>query len=206
MNHLYTIEGKVWQTVLRVLSLVTLFAGAYALVQGILLVIRDWEMQNVSMLVVMIYVLVTPLGFVAALLWAYSVHRMARTENGDMAIIIGYAMMLMAAVDNLIYISIHNEGDSLSLFILGGIELVCFMICFLYYQGIGSHVITLCATILLVAVATLRLEETIRYLASIGSYAFNGYYFVQMLLETLLAVESLLFVFAVKKGFIQKRP
>lgn len=206
MNHLYTIEGKVWQTVLRVLSLVTLFTGAYALVQGILLVIRDWEMQNVSMLVVMIYVLVTPLGFVAALLWAYSVHRMARTENGDMAIILGYAMMLMASVDNLIYISIHNEGDSLSLFILGGIELVCFMICFLYYQRIGSHVITLCAALLLVAVAALRLEETVRYLAGIGSYAFNGYYFVQMLLETLLAVESLLFVFAVKKGFIQKRP
>lgn len=206
MNHLYTIEGKVWQTVLRVLSLVTLFAGAYALVQGILLAIRDWEMQNVSMLVVMIYVLVTPLGFVAALLWAYSVHRMARTENGDMAIILGYAMMLMAAVDNLIYISIHNEGDSLNLFILGGIELVCFVICFLYYQGIGSHVITLCATLLLVAVAALRLEETVRYLSGIGIYAFNGYYFVQMLLETLLAVESLLFVFAVKKGFIQKRP
>ena len=205
MNHLYTIEGKGWQTVLRVLSLVTLFAGAYALVQAILLVIRDWEMQNVSMLVVMIYVLVTPLGFAASLLWAYSIHRMARTENGDMAVILGYAMMLMAAVDNLIYISIHNEGDSLNLFILGGIELVCFVICFLYYQGLGSHIMTLCAAILLVAVAALRLEETVRYLAVIGSYAFNGYYFIQMVLETLLAVESLLFVFAVKKGFIEKR-
>ena len=66
MNHLYTIEGRIWQTVLRVLTLVTLFAGSYALVQAILLVIRDWELQNVSMLVVMIYVLVTPFAFAAS--------------------------------------------------------------------------------------------------------------------------------------------
>lgn len=205
MNHLYTIEGKVWQTVLRILTLVTLFAGSYALVQAILLVIRDWEMQNVSMLVVTIYVLVTPFAFTAALFWAYSVHRMAQTGNGDMALILGYAMMLMAAVDNLVYISIHRDGDSLSLFILGGIELVCFVICFLYYQGIGNFAMTLCAVILIVAAEALKLEEAVRYLSFIGLYAFNGYYFVERLLETLLAVESLLFVFAVKRGYIQKR-
>ena len=205
MNHLYTIEGRIWQTVLRVLTLVTLFAGSYALVQAILLVIRDWELQNVSMLVVMIYVLVTPFAFAASLFWAYSVHRMAQTANGDMALILGYAMMLMAAVDNLVYISIHNEGDSLSLFILGGIELVCFVICFLYYQGIGYFAMTLCAVILVMAAEALKLEEAVRYLSFIGIYAFNGYYFVERLSETLLAVESLLLVFAVKRGYIQKR-
>ena len=116
-----------------------------------------------------------------------------------------FGILLMAAVDNLVYISIHNEGDSLSLFILGGIELVCFVICFLYYQGIGNFAMTLCAVILVMAAEALKLEEAVRYLSFIGIYAFNGYYFVERLSETLLAVESLLLVFAVKRGYIQKR-
>ena len=64
---------------------------------------------------------------------------------------------------------------------------------------------TLCAVILVMAAEALKLEEAVRYLSFIGIYAFNGYYFVERLSETLLAVESLLLVFAVKRGYIQKR-
>ena len=57
----------------------------------------------------------------------------------------------------------------------------------------------LCAGILLVACTVLELEEAIRYFVSISYYDFTGYYFSQTLLDTLLAVESLLFVFGLKK-------
>lgn len=205
MNHLYTIEGKMWQSILRVLTLITLFAGAYALVQAVLEMIQFWEMEDLSMLVVVIYLLVTPFAFAASLLWAYSVHRMAQTANGDMALVLGFAMMIMASVDNLIYISIHHGGDSLSFFILGGLRLICFVICFMYYQGVGNKAVTLCASIILVGAAALELEEAVRYFISIEVYEFGGYYFVQTTLAALLALESLLFVFGIKKGYIEKR-
>lgn len=205
MNHLYTVEGKKWQTVLRVITLITLFVGAYSLVQSVLLLIQDLEIPDLSMLVVVIYLMATPFAFAAALLWAYSVHRMTQTANGDLALVLGYAMMIMVNIDKLVYVSIHQEGDSLSFVILSGIKLVCFVICFLHYQGIGNRGITLFAAILLVASAALELEEAVRYLIQTGNYALNSYYFIQTLLEGFLAVEGLLFLFGVKKGFIQKR-
>lgn len=205
MNHLYTVEGKKWQTVLRVMTLVTLFAGAYTLVQSVLLLIQDLEIPDLSILVVVIYLLATPFAFAAALLWAYSIHRMAQTGNGDLALVLGYAMMIMVNIDKLVYVSIHREGDSVSFVILSGLKLVCFVICFLHYQGIGNRGITLFAAILLVASAALELEEAVRYLIETGYYALNSYYFIQTLLEGLLATEGLLFLFGVKKGYIQKR-
>lgn len=205
MNHLYTVEGKKWQTVLRVMTLVTLFAGAYTLVQSVLLLIQDLEIPDLSILVVVIYLLATPFAFAAALLWAYSIHRMAQTGNGDLALVLGYAMMIMVNIDKLVYVSIHREGDLVSFVILSGIKLVSFVICFLHYQGIGNRGITLFAAILLVASAALELEEAVRYLIETGYYALNSYYFIQTLLEGLLATEGLLFLFGVKKGYIQKR-
>ncbi|MCI8793133.1 MAG: hypothetical protein HFG38_10095 [Eubacterium sp.] len=205
MDRLYTIEGRRWQTILRVLTLITLFAGAYALVQSVLLLIQDLEIPDLSILVVVIYLLATPFAFLAALMWAYSVHRMAQAGNGDLALVLGFAMMIMVNIDKMVYVSIHREGDSISFVILSGIKLVCFVICFLHYQGIGNRGITLFAAILLVASAALELEEAVRYLIGTGYYALNSYYFIQTLLEGLLASESLLFVFGIKKGYIQKR-
>lgn len=205
MNYLLTVEGTRWKRVLRVFALITLFVGAYALVQGVLVLIQDWEMQNVSMTVVVIYLMVTPFCFAASMLWAYGVHRMAQGVEGNVPIVIGYAMMVMAAVDNLIYISIHYKGDAPSFLILGGIELVCLIICFLYYQGFGNRAMTLCSTILLTASAALGLEEAVRLFVSVDTYAFDGYYFAQTMLEMLIAVESLLFVFGIRQGLMKRR-
>ncbi len=205
MDHLYTIEGRKWQTILRVLTLITLFAGAYALVQSVLLLIQDLEIPDLSILVVVIYLLGTPFAFLAALFWAYSVHRMTQSGNGDLALVVGFAMMIMVNIDKLVYVSIHHEEDSVSFVILSGIKLVCFVICFLHYQGIGNRGITLFAAILLVASAALELEEAVRYLIGMSYYALNSYYFVQTLLEALLASEGLLFAFGIKRGYIQKR-
>ena len=203
-NHnLSLISGK-GTGILRVLTLIGLFFGAYALVQAVFALIQYYQAQDVSMLVVVVYLLVIPFMSAAAVLFTFFVHRAARGEGSDGLMILGFAMTVMAAVDNLIYISIHHSGDSVSFYILGGIELVCFIICFLYYQGIGGWGVTLCASILITACMALELEEAVRYFASIGEYDFTGFYFAKTLLNLIVAVESLLFTFFVKSGIEQR--
>lgn len=194
-----SINGEVWKIPLRVLTVITLFIASYSLVQSALVLIEDYERQDLSMLVVIIFLLVTPLAFAATLFFAYSVHRMASGTEADGQMALGYALTVLAAVDNLIYVSIHHEGDSVSFYLIGGIELICFIIFFLYFQDMGNRPMALCAGILLVACTVLELEEAVRYFISISYYDFTGYYFSQTLLNVLIAVESLLFVFGVKK-------
>lgn len=198
-NNTLTIGGKAWKMPLRVLTLITFFIAAYTLVQSVLVLIQDYERQDLSMLVVVIFLLVTPLAFATALLFAYSVHKIAGGAQAGKQIVLGYAVMVLAAVDNLIYISIHHEGDSVSFYLLGGIELVCFILFFLYYQDLGNRAMALCAGVLLVACTVLELEEAIRYFISVSYYDFTGYYFCQTLLDALIAVESLLFLLGLKK-------
>jgi len=200
-----TIKNKVWEQVMRPLVLIALFIGAYSLVQGILVLIRNLGQQDISMLVVVLYLLVTPFCFSSALLFALAIHRMAQDKEGERFIVWGFAMMIMATVDNLIYTSIHYEGDSISFIILGGIELICYIILFLYYQGVDYQKLAICSGILLVACAVLKLEEAIRYYISIDYYDFIGYYFAQTVLNTLLAVISLLLIFSLQKNIIMKR-
>ncbi|MCH5252786.1 MAG: hypothetical protein J1F22_07410 [Lachnospiraceae bacterium] len=197
--------GKAWQMPLRVLTLITLFIGAYALAQSVLELTEAFETQNVSILVVVIYLLVTPLCFLGALFFAYTIHRMSTGRASDNQFVLGYAMLVLAAVDNLIYISIHYKNGAISFYILGGILLICYIICFLHYQDLGTRVLTLCAAILLVACTLLQLEEAIRYFLDPNiPYDFIGYYFSQTVLNTLLAIETLLFVLGLQRGVTEK--
>ena len=120
----------------RVLTLITFFLGAFTLVQAILLLSEYYSNYDVSMPVVILFLLITPFAFVAALMFAFGVHKIAQGNGADKNIILGFAMMLLLAVDNLIYIPIHyrgDNGDPLSFMILGAIELICLIIFFLYY-------------------------------------------------------------------------
>ena len=198
-EHTLSLAGKTWVIPLRILTLVTLIIGAYSLVQGVLELVQYYEAQDYSMLVVAIYLLVTPLGFAAALLFAYGIHRMAMGEGADNQIILGFALMVLASVDNLIYVSVRYGGGAISFYILGGLELICFIIGFLYYQGWEPKVLALCASILLVLATALELEEAIRYFVSVSYYDFSGYYFVQTLLDMMIAVESLIFVLGLQR-------
>lgn len=175
------------------------------MVQSVFVFLADLRMEEVSMLVVVIYLLVTPFSFLASIFFAIFVHQTGRGYGKDMQIVLGYALMVMAAVDNLIYVSIHHAGDALSFYILGGIEVICMVICFLYYQGIGNVGILLCGVILYVACTLLELEEAIRYFLSIQYYDFTGYYFAQTVLDFLLALIGLGFAIFVKNGIVQKR-
>ena len=171
------------------------------MVQAILLLSEYYSNYDVSMPVVILFLLITPFAFVAALMFAFGVHKIAQGNGADKNIILGFAMMLLLAVDNLIYIPIHyrgDNGDPLSFMILGAIELICLIIFFLYYQNWGNKALTFCAGVLLVLSFGFEMVEAIRLLcaADITLTLDTFYNLMKKVLNTLLAVQALLFVFA----------
>lgn len=200
-NHTITLQDKKWGMPVRVLTLITFFMGAFTLVQAILLLSEYYSNYDVSMPVVILFLLITPFAFVAALMFAFGVHKIAQGNGADKNIILGFAMMLLLAVDNLIYIPIHyrgDNGDPLSFMILGAIELICLIIFFLYYQKWGNKALTFCAGVLLVLSFGFEMVEAIRLLcaADITLTLDTFYNLMKKVLNTLLAVQALLFVFA----------
>lgn len=82
--------------------------------------------------------------------------------------------------------------------ILGAIELICLIIFFLYYQNWGNKALTFCAGALLVLSFGFEMVEAIRLLcaADITLTLDTFYNLMKKVLNTLLAVQALLFVFA----------
>ena len=188
-NNTITLQDKNWGMPVRVLTLITFFLGAFTLVQAILLLSEYYSNYDVSMPVVILFLLITPFAFVAALMFAFGVHKIAQGNGADKNIILGFAMMLLLAVDN---------GDPLSFMILGAIELICLIIFFLYYQNWGNKALTFCAGVLLVLSFGFEMVEAIRLLsaADITLTLDTFYNLMKKVLNTLLAVQALLFVFA----------
>lgn len=196
MNHNHTITsgGKIWTVPLRVLTIINLFLGAFAMVESVMMLLEYYNNSEISMSVVVVYLLVTPFAFAATILFAFGTHRILQGIGADSNIIFGFAMMVLLAVDNLIYIPIHYEGAS-SLFILGGIELVCTIILFLYYQGLGNKALVLCGSVLLTLSFGFELMEAIRTVMEQGMALEYLYLLVTKTLNTLIAVLAIFFVF-----------
>lgn len=194
-NHTITLGSQGWTVPLRVLTLINLFLGAFSMVQCVMVLLDYYNNYEISMPVVIIYLLVTPFAFVASLLFAFGTHRILQGVGADNNIILGFAMMILLAVDNLIYIPIHYSGAT-SLFILGAIELVCSIILFLYYQGWGNRALAICGSVLLILSFGYEMIEAIRTLNEQGMHLDYLYLLVVKVLNTLLGVISLLFVFA----------
>lgn len=200
-GNILSISKPAWRMPLRVLSLLTFFIGAFSLVQSVLMLMSYCQQDNLSLPVVIVFLAVTPLTFGASLFFALGIHWMASGKGGDLQIILGFAMMILASVDGLIYVSVRHEGDSISFYLLAGIQILCFAICFLYYQDFGTFSLTLCGVILLAACAVLEMEEAARYLASVQVIEMTDlYYFVKNVLNTLIAAESVVFLFGLHKG------
>ena len=92
-NHTITLQDKKWGMPVRVLTLITFFLGAFTLVQAILLLSEYYSNYDVSMPVVILFLLITPFAFVAALMFAFGVHKIAQGNGADKNIILGFAMM-----------------------------------------------------------------------------------------------------------------
>ena len=192
-NHTITLTSNGWGVPMRILTLINLFLGAFSMVQCIMVLLDYYNNYEISMPVVIIYLLVTPFAFAATLLFAFGTHRIIQGAGADSNIVLGFAMMILLAVDNLIYIPIHYTGAT-SLFILGAIQLVCIIILFLYFQGWGNKALAICGGVLLILSFGYEMIEAIRTVNEQGMYLDYMYLLVVKVLNTLLGVISLLFV------------
>lgn len=204
-NHTITLRDRKWGIPARTLTLINLFLGSFTMVQCIILLMEYYTGSNISMPVVIIFLLITPFAFTASLLFAFGVHRICQGTGADNNIILGFAMMLLLAVDNLIYIPIHyrgDNGDPLSFMILGSIELICLIIFFLYYQNLGNQALTICAGILLILSFGFEMIEAIRLIGAedVALSLDAVYNLLKKVLNTLIAAQSLLFVFAFNRS------
>ena len=204
-NHTITLRDKKWGVPVRVLTLINFFLASFTLVQCVMLLSEYYSNYDISMPVVIIFLLITPLAFAASLLFAFGVHRIAQGRGADRNIVLGFALMLLLAVDNLVYIPIHyggDNGDPISFLILGAIELICLIIFFLYYQNLGNKALTICAGILLIVSFGFEMVEAIRLISAedVVLTLDTLYNLVKKVLNTLIAVQSLLFVFALNRS------
>lgn len=204
-NHTITLRDQKWGIPVRVLTLINFFIASVTLVQCILLLAEYYTSSNVSMAVVVIFLLITPFAFTASLFFAFSIHRICQGTGADNNLVLGFAMMLLLAVDNLIYIPIHyrgDNGDPLSFLILGAIELICIIIFFLYYQNLGNKALTICAGVLLILSFGFEMIEAVRLIgAEDVTLSLDAVYnLLKKVLNVLIAAQSLLFVFALKRS------
>ncbi len=204
-NHTITLRDKKWGAPVRVLSLINFFLASFTLVQCILLLTDYYSNYDVSMPVVVIFLLITPFAFAASLYFAFGIHRICQGMGADMNIVLGFAMMLLLAVDNLIYIPIHyrgDNGDPVSFLILGAIELICLLIFFLYYQNMGNKALAICAGILLILSFGFEMIEAARLVGAedVTLSLDTLYNLLKKVLNTLIAVQSLLLVFALERS------
>ena len=204
-NHTITLRDKKWGVPMRVLTLINFFLASFTLVQCILLLLDYYNYYEISMAVVVLFLLITPFAFAASLCFAFGVHRICQGIGADGNIILGFAMMLLLAVDNLIYIPIHyrgENGDPVSFLILGGIELICILIFFLYYQNMGNKALAICAGVLLILSCGFEMLDAIRLVGAedIDVSLDVMYHLGKKVLNTLIAVQSLIFVFGLNRS------
>lgn len=206
-NHTLSMNEKRFGIPLRVLSLINLFLASFSMVQCVMILLNEYNLGEVSMFVVCIFLLITPLAFAATLLFAFGTHRIAKGEGADNNIVYGFALMVLLAVDNLIYIPIHyGMSEGASFLILGGIELICLIIFFLYYQNIGNRALVIVAGVLLILSFGFELLEAIRLVQAddVAANLYSIYNLVKKSLNALIAVQALLFVFGLIRGVGEK--
>ena len=112
-------------------------------------------------------------------------------------------MMILGSILNMVYISIGNSDGILRVYILAFIEIVCFWIGFLYYQGILSRWVNIFASCLLLACTGLEVFEIIIYFSSEAAFDVLGHYFAQNVLDVLISLEILVMSLGIFKGVNQ---
>lgn len=204
-GNILRIDKPYFKMPLRIVTLVTFFLSTCSLVQCILMFQEYSQQQNLSMFVVVLFLMVSPFTFLASLFFAWGIHKIAGGTGADRPIVLGYAMMMLTAVDNLIYVSVQRGEDVLSFYLLGGIQVICYGICFLYYQDYVTAPLTFCSCILLAGCSILDVTDAIHYIDSLSAMELPDiYYLVKSVVNVLAAVEGFLFLFGIHKGIRTK--
>ena len=108
--------------------------------QAVMIFVNEVNLGQVSIPVVIVFLFLTPFMLLAAWFAAFGVHKTVQGQNGGSSLVLAYAMLILASVDNLVYIPIHYGADTAtSFFILGGIELVAVVLLFFVFSGNGGQ-------------------------------------------------------------------
>ena len=201
----YYIKNPIVNSAMRILSWILLFLGAFSMAQAVRIFVNEVNLGQVSIPVVIVFLFLTPFMLLAAWFAAFGVHKTVQGQNGGSSLVLAYAMLILASVDNLVYIPIHYGSDTAtSFFILGGIELVAVVLLFLYFQGMGAKVMALFASVMLVLSFGLELIDALRYTSEVGLDLYVIYNLVKKVMNELFAVISILFVAGLEANFIKK--
>ncbi len=181
---------------LRYILLFTVVISAYDTGRAVLSLIELARKPGMDILLVVLWLLTAPLTFAATVFLFYACKCLREGKSAAMPTTIAFGLMILSSVSNLIsQVNILN-GNGLSIVILCGIVLVCYIICFLYYQRIGTKMMTwfaaglnvLCGGYYLINGIKLVIEQPDQLL---------GYLFTSYATAFLISVSVLIFTIAV---------
>ena len=193
------IKNTMFMSVLRIILTITVVVAAYDTGRAILSFIELVRKPGMHVLLVLLWLLTAPLTFAAAVCLFYAYKRLTEGANVTMPVTIGFGLMILSSVSNLISQSSILNGNGLSIMILCGIVLVCYIICFMYYQRIGSRPLTifaagmgvLCGGYYIIQGAILIADEPEQIL---------GYLFTSYMTTLMIALSTFFFVITVGFG------
>ncbi|MBR1873649.1 MAG: hypothetical protein IJ807_01990 [Eubacterium sp.] len=193
------IERPSFLTPLRVLLTFTVVISAYDTGQAVLSLIELAGQPGMDGMLVFIWLLSAPLSFICAVCLFLSVKKLREGKSASMTLTVGIGAMVLSSVAALISQANILNGRALSIMVLCGIVLVCYVIIFLYYQKIGTKPLTIFAAVMGVLCGGYYLMNGILLIKDQPEQIL-GYLFVSYLTAFLVAVCILVYTFAVGVG------
>ena len=142
------IERTSFLTPLRVLLTFTVVISAYDTGQAVLSFIELAKQPGMDTMLVLIWLLSAPMSFICTVCLFLSIKKLREGKSASMTLTVGIGAMVLSSVAALISQANVLNGKALSILVLCGIVLVCYVIIFLYYQKIGTKPLTIFAGVM----------------------------------------------------------
>ena len=178
---------------LRIITIFTVVIAAYDVGRAVLSFVEYSRGEGIDMLLVLLYLLPAPLTFATAVLLFYAAKSILEGKGADMIVTIAFGLMVLSSVANLIVEASTLSSSAISWIILFAIVLICYIIGFLYYQGIGNRALAIFGGGLGLACAVYCLINGI-ILVTNEPRQIGGYLFTSYLTATMIALNILMFI------------
>ena len=148
---------------------------------------------SIDMLLIILYLLPALLTLLSDVLLLVSGIMLYTNGNADLTMTIGIGLMVLSSISNLIVEASTLSGNGISWIIIFAIVLICYIIIFLYFQGIGNRALAIFAGGLGLACAVYCLINGV-ILVIHEPRQINGYLFRSYLTATVMALDVLMFI------------
>ena len=174
---------------LRLISIFTVVISAYAIGRAILLFVETVKIPGMSMLLVLLFSLPSFLTFAAVFLLAFAAKKIREGAGGDRFVTIAFGLMILSSLSFMMsQFGTLKLPEDMSSIILCAIVLICYVIIFLYFQGMGNRALAVFAGIMGLACGV--------YYVIYGAGLNNvlSYDFVSCVDSCMIALTTLMFV------------